>query len=100
VETLNRRNFLQFGASALAATTSAAPTGHKRFYITGLAHTKTLNDCTIPPIEVHAPDRVSAIYELIKYATVWTEDEWNDVSGGGHMFGSDMCKQAKAGDKP
>jgi hypothetical protein len=46
----------------------------KKFYITGIYHTKELNDCTLPPIEVEGVDRLDALTRT--GVTVWTEEEW------------------------
>lgn len=53
----------------------------KKFYITGLFHTKSANDCTIAPIEIYGHDREDA---LVRWAnstgcTVWTEEEFADM---------------------
>lgn len=45
-----------------------------KFYITGLYHTKDLNDSTLPPLIVEAEDQVEALCSI--GATAWTEEEF------------------------
>ena len=90
---MTRASFIAAVFTLLPAAMCGAGTEPKKFYITGLAHTETQNDCTIPTIEVYAADRYGAAIEMLKHATVWTEEEWKDVlATGGSMFGSGECK--------
>lgn len=56
-----------------------------KFYITGLYHTKELNDSTLPPIEVEAEDRLYALVSI--GATVWTEEQWKEVEARSREHG-------------
>jgi hypothetical protein len=58
--------------------TSKAP---DKFYITGLAHTATANDCTIPPIVAYGSSRVNALLHCCEGGalTVWTEAEYKEM---------------------
>jgi hypothetical protein len=61
----------QFGPRSLGRETK------KKFYITGLAHSAEVNDCTIPPIVAFGTDRVDALLHCCEGGglTVWTEEE-------------------------
>lgn len=59
--------------SADVRTTKIVP----KFFITGLYHSERFSDESLPPLEVEAPDRVTALCS-IPGVTVWTEEEWEE----------------------
>lgn len=62
----------------LAVQGGIAQNKAQKFYITGLAHTATANDCTIPPIVAYGKDRVDALLHCCEGGglTVWSAKEY------------------------
>jgi hypothetical protein len=93
-----RRIFSALFGCGLLAKIEAQQLGKKpikKFYVTGLAHTKEANDCTIPPIICYGTDRLDALLHCCEGGglTVWTEEEWNEwMKRGGREFEA-TCKE-------
>ena len=77
---MTKRAFMT-GFFALLPTIMLPQKARKKFYITGLSHTATANDCTIPPIIAYGADRIDALLHCCESGglTVWTEAEYIEM---------------------
>ncbi len=92
---MSKRKFLALLLAGIPVNLIAQSKARRKFYITGLAHTATANDCTIPAIVTYGTDRVDALLHCCDGGglTVWTEEEYRDMRRSiGKQF-DESCKQ-------
>ena len=90
---MTKRKFLALLFTAFPTLALAEKT-KKKFYITGLAHTSTANDCTIPAIVTYGTDRANALLNCCDGGglTVWTEEEYEEMRRTNGKQFDENCK--------
>lgn len=88
---MKRRCFLMYAFVGSLFGQKRVTEERRKFYITGLVHTPTANDCTIPPTVVFARDRLDALMQIVG-VTVWTEEEWQDMRNRVGKRFDESCK--------